>query len=177
MPRFRRVGRLTKGYHTRQVDAYVARVEVAINGHGVIPEVTAAQIRKAGFDLVRNGYNVSQVDTYLDKLEQRAIEAEAATRPYAPEPDTGGNLALLRSVLNRPLGDRAARAPRLSRGYHPREVDTFLDQVAHALDGEVELSADEVRSVVFHARRGGYSEDAIDDLLDQVVEVLLRQSV
>jgi DivIVA domain-containing protein len=65
---FRRVRGLGKGYDVGQVDAFFTR---ALGG-----SLTSAQVRSVGFDLVRGGYEVDQVDTALDGLEDRLAAAE-----------------------------------------------------------------------------------------------------
>ena len=47
--RFRRAGRLHKGYHRRQVDAFLNHVEVSLSG--VFPTPTASEVRQVGFEL------------------------------------------------------------------------------------------------------------------------------
>jgi DivIVA domain-containing protein len=39
----------------------------------------------------------------------------------------------------------------------------------------MQLTAEGVRTTGFKSRRGGYSEEAVDEMLDRVVEVLLVQ--
>jgi DivIVA domain-containing protein len=63
------------------------------------------------------------------------------------------------------------------RGYHPHQVDAFLQRVAATLDGADSLTADEVHNVVFvkpPIGQRGYSEDEVDAFLD-IVTVILRE--
>lgn len=185
---FPRASRFTRGYHPRQVDAFVQRAEAALrpDGHpGSSPRLTAADVRRAGFDLVRHGYDVRAVDTYLDRLEEQALRLEqalAATSQSASEaaPDaapgpTQEGVELADSLDGEP-GRRFARAGRLSRGYRPSDVDVFVDELLPVLRGDSDaISADGVRRSVFRGRRGGYSEAAVDDALDAAVDLLLRR--
>ena len=74
--RFRRVSRLRRGYHRRQVDAFLNHVEVSLGG--VFPPPTAAEVRQAGFELVHGGYAVEEVDEFLDELEERVLVRQGA---------------------------------------------------------------------------------------------------
>jgi DivIVA domain-containing protein len=170
--RFPRTKRWVKGYDPSQVDRFLTVAELALAGGR--DSVTAADIRRVGFDLVPGGYDVTAVDERLDELEARAVEVEQVFGGHA--------LGLDDESLQRPLGLRAgARFPRtgpLRRGYDPGEVDAFLARVGAVLDGSASpgerLSVEDVRCVVFRGRRGGYDEDAVDDYLDTVVDLLLR---
>ncbi len=63
--------------------------------------------------------------------------------------------------------------PVARRGYDPDEVDRFLIRVQRYFRESRPMSVDEVRKVVFHTRRGGYSEAQVDLLLDAVIDVML----
>ena len=141
-----RTGRAAgKGYQPRQVDAFVAQVEAALKG----PDAglaTPAKIRRAGFDLVRNGYQMAAVDAHLDLLERRALDAEAVGPGSRRRTRQRLRCERAAALCARPRGDRVDRAPRLRRGYHRREVDDFLDRIALALEGRAALGVDEVRA-------------------------------
>ncbi|OLR89980.1 hypothetical protein BJP25_03080 [Actinokineospora bangkokensis] len=71
-----------RGYHEDQVDAFLDRVEAALDGGAPI---TAAEVMQVEFDaapLVRRGYHEGQVDEFLDliveHLEQVERDAEDA---------------------------------------------------------------------------------------------------
>jgi DivIVA domain-containing protein len=173
--RFHRAGRLHKGYHRRQVDAFVNQVEVSLGG--VFQPPTATEVRQAGFELVRGGYDVAEVDEYLDVLEDRVILAQSATAGRRGRPDLGSEAAYLRDELSAPYMRRFPRARFFRRGYAVDDVDDFVDAVVATLDGSAEngeVSVEDVRRAPFTARRGGYREDAVDDAMDRVVEHLLQ---
>lgn len=174
--RFHRVGRLRKGYHRRQVDAFVNHVEVSLGG--VFAPPTATEVRQAGFELVRGGYDVAQVDEYLDVLEDRVILAQSATAGRRGRPDLGSEAAYLRDELSAPYMRRFPRARFFRRAYAVDDVDDFVDAVVATLEGSRgaagEVSVEDVRRAPFTARRGGYREDAVDDAMDRVVEHLLQ---
>lgn len=167
--RFPRVGRLHRGYHRRQVDRFIHRVEVSLQG--VLPPVSAAEIRRAGFELVHGGYDVAAVDAALDQLEERSTDAAAAGRRDRFDPES--EAATLREEVAAPYMRRFPRAAALRRGYDIDAVDDFLDGVADMLAGHQELLVEQVRSAAFPPRRGGYDEDAVDELLDRLVELML----
>jgi DivIVA domain-containing protein len=173
--RFHRAGHLHKGYHRRQVDAFVNQVEVSLGG--VFQPPTATEVRQAGFELVRGGYDVAEVDEYLDVLEDRVILAQSATAGRRGRPDLGSEAAYLREELSAPYMRRFPRARFFRRGYAVDDVDDFVDAVVATLDGSAEdreVGVEDVRRAPFTARRGGYREDAVDDAMDRVVEHLLQ---
>jgi DivIVA domain-containing protein len=169
--RFTRVGRLHKGYHCRQVDAFLDHVEVSLGG--VFPPPTASEVRQAGFELVRGGYTVVEVDEYLDALEERVLVAQGRLAGRRGRADPAGEADFLKAELTGPYMKRFARASTLRRGYHVDDVDDFVDRVVGALDGTDAVTVEDVRHVPFRPHRGGYREDAVDDAMDRVVEYLL----
>ena len=173
--RYPRVRRWRKGYHRGQVDAFVSNVEVSLSG--MIPMPTATDIRRAGFELRRGGYDTAAVDAALDDLESRVLAVQRLSAGRRARPDPGADAAVLREELSGPYMQRFPRSGFLRRGYDLDDVDEFVDRVLGALDGDgVEappMTVDDVRAVVFRPRRGGYREDAVDDALDHVVEHLM----
>ena len=168
------MSRLRKGYHRHQVDAFLNQVEVSLSG--VFPAPTAAQIRQAGFEMVHGGYDTQAVDAALDQLEERVLVRQGATGGRRGRVDVAGEAAFLREELAAPYMKRFPRASALRRGYDVDDVDEFLDLVLAALDGTATLTVEDVRSAPFRPRRGGYAEDAVDDTLDRVVELMLLQA-
>jgi DivIVA domain-containing protein len=169
--RFPRVSRLRKGYHRRQVDAFLSSVEVALGG--ALPPPTAAEIRQVGFEMVHGGYDPGAVDRALDTLEERVIAAHAMTAGRRGRFDPDGEAEVLCRELAAPYMQRFPRTRTLHRGYDVDDVDEFVDQVLTALRGEATVTAEQVRGAAFRPRRGGYREDVVDETLDRVVEHLL----
>jgi len=170
--RFPRCGRLHRGYHRKQVDAFVNDVELALGG--ALPSPTAAEIRRAGFELARGGYDTSAVDEALDALEERVLAAQGQTAGRRGRHDPAGEVDFLTTELTSPYMKRFPRAGALRRGYDVDEVDEFVDVVLAGLDASPPaLSIEDVRCAPFRPRRGGYREDAVDEMLDRVVELLL----
>ncbi|MEO7982072.1 MAG: DivIVA domain-containing protein [Sporichthyaceae bacterium] len=169
--RFRRAGRLRKGYHRRQVDAFLNHVEVSLSG--VFPPPTASEVRQVGFELVRSGYDVEEVDAHLDALEEKVVAAQSMTAGRRGKPDPDSESAYLREQLAASYMQRFPRAGTLRRGYQVDDVDDVVDRVVAALDGQGSLTLEEVRAVAFRPKRGGYREDAVDEAMDRVIEHLL----
>jgi DivIVA domain-containing protein len=170
--RFRRVSRLRRGYHRRQVDAFLNHVEVSLGG--VFPPPTAAEVRQAGFELVHGGYVVAEVDAFLDALEERVLLAQGLAAGRRGKVDQGSEAEFLKGELAGPYMRRFSRAGALRRGYHPDDVDEFVDRVVATLDGQDGVTVEQVRTAPFRPRRGGYREDAVDEAMDRVVEHLLQ---
>jgi DivIVA domain-containing protein len=170
--RFPRVSRLRKGYSRKQVDAFLHEVDAAMAG--LLPPVSAAEIRRVGFELARGGYDTVAVDTALDRLEEEVLRREAVAGSRRRRMDPSGEVEFIRAELTAPYMKRFPRAGALRRGYDVDDVDEFLDRVVAALeDGGADLAVEEVRSAPFRPRRGGYDEAAVDEALDRVVELLL----
>ncbi len=176
--RFPRAPGLAKGYDRKQVDAFLIRADLALQG--AVPTVTATEIRQAGFELVRRGYQVEAVDEVLDELELQAVLLAAATSRRG-RVDPVAEAAFLRKELSAPYMRRFPRLRFPRRGYDLDDVDEFIDRVCAALVTAVEsgalstggLTVAEVRTVAFRPKRGGYAEDAVDETLDRVVEMML----
>jgi DivIVA domain-containing protein len=166
---------LVKGYDVAQVEAFLQQ---AVNG-----TLRATDIRSAGFDLVRRGYDVTAVDAALDRLEddsgRRERDADQSRLgAHGFYDHVTGHARTLRDRLRRPHGDRFPRAATLAPAYDVTAVDELCDQLAEYFDGQLAMSADQVRTVSFQGRRGsrGYSEPSVDRFLDQVVEIMTQVS-
>ncbi len=170
--RFARVSRLRRGYHRRQVDAFLNHVEISLGG--VFPPPTAAEVRKAGFELVHGGYVVAEVDEYLDTLEERVLLAQGLMAGRRGKADPGSEAEFLKGELAGAYMRRFPRAGALRRGYDPDDVDEFVDRVVATLDGQDTVTVEQVRTAPFRPRRGGYREDAVDEAMDRVVEHLMQ---
>lgn len=169
---FPRAGRLRKGYHRKQVDAFLNQVEVALSGG--LPPPTAVEVRQAGFELVRGGYDMTAVDEALDALEERVLVAQGLTGGRRGRADPARDVDFLTAELAAPHMRRFPRARAFRRGYDVDDVDELIDDVVATLDVTgCATSVDGVRSAHFRPRRGGYREDSVDDMLDRLVELLL----
>jgi DivIVA domain-containing protein len=177
---FKRTGRASQGYHVDQVDAFFARARLAYEQAGARTAMTSRDVRRVGFDLVRGGYEVGQVDSALDRLEDafarrenekmRASLGEEATLQTLTE-----RARSLRGRLVRPDAERFDRGTGLTPAYDVRDVDELCARLLRYFEEGEPMSVDEVRRAVFRTRRGsrGYSEQQVDAFLDRVVEVMI----
>ena len=64
-----------------------------------------------------------------------------------------------------------------AQGYDVDQVDALLDRLRDTLDGDGDLTADDVRRASFGSADGreGYDEAQVDAYLDAAVDVLLRR--
>ena len=177
---FTRVGRLTQGYHVDQVDTFFTRARNAYEQAGERTAVTSQDVREVGFDLVRGGYDVGQVDSALDRLEDAFSrrEQEALRRRLGADAALEGlttRARTLRGRLTRPDGERFDRGAGLVPAYEPDDVDDLCRRLLAYFDDGQPMSVDEVRRAVFRTRRGsrGYTERQVDAFLDRVVEVMV----
>jgi DivIVA domain-containing protein len=192
--RFPRSSRWRRGYHRGQVDAFLAQVDLSLQG--TLPPMAASDVRQAGFELVRHGYAVAAVDAHLDELEERVLVVEGATSGRRGRTDQDSDVHFLRDQLDKPHMRRFPRSHMLRRGYDLDQVDELVDRVLARLgdagrdnagrdnagrdnagrDNEpVGLTVEDVRAAGFKSRRGGYAEQPVDETLDRVVELLLVQ--
>ncbi|UER53935.1 DivIVA domain-containing protein [Kineosporiaceae bacterium SCSIO 59966] len=177
---FSRTGRWARGYHVEQVDEFFDRARVAYEHAEAGAAVTSADVRRVGFDLVRGGYDVGQVDAALDRLEDAFARREqeglrARVGAQAALENLTTRARTLRGRLLRPDGDRFERATGFAPAYDPDDVDELCHRVLGYLDHGDPMSVDEVRRAVFRTRRGsrGYREEQVDAFLDRVVEVMV----
>jgi DivIVA domain-containing protein len=167
-----------RGYHRRQVDEFLAKVELSLQGN--LPPMAAADVRRAGFELVRHGYTVALVDARLDDLEERVLVVEGQTSGRRGRTDLESDMEFLRDQLGQAYMRRFPRSRMLRRGYDLDEVDAFVDRVLARFEAQSDnvarqLTVEDVRRTGFKPRRGGYAEESVDEMLDRVVELLLVQ--
>jgi DivIVA domain-containing protein len=187
---FSRTNRFTQGYDPEQVEDFFARARQAYEGvaeatgtHGgpaPAARLTAHEVRIAAFDLVRGGYDVHQVDSALDRLEdalaarerERLVQADGEKALFA---ELSRRAQALHGRLNRPDGQRFDRGQGFEPGYAPEDVDALCTRLLGYFNDGEEMSADEVRRAVFRTRRGtrGYREMQVDAFLDRVVEIMV----
>ena len=79
--------------------------------------------------------------------------------------------------LARPNGSKFRRIGALVQGYSPKEVDAFTKRLVDYFQNGKPMSVDQVRTVTFAAKRGGYQETQVDLLLDAVVDVMLARAL
>lgn len=184
MSRFALAGRYTRGYRPEQVDRFFEHAQAMYEGRiaADAPLLTSQQVRTVAFDLTPGGYDIHQVDTALDRLQDELalLERDRVRTLHGDETmieELERQAEALRDRLGRPAGQRFDRGESLAEvAYSPHDVDDLCDQVRGYLDGELSMSVDEVRRAIFRMRRGkmGYRESQVDAFLDRVVEVMVK---
>ncbi len=166
------------GYDVEEVERFLAdarRAYSAIDGGGL----TSDEIRHTAFRVVRrDGYSVRHVDAALERLEEafaarerdRAIAERGEDAYYRETRETAQEIV---DRLARPVGQRFRRVGILTRGYHPDDVDSFADRVSGYFQRGDAVSVENVRTIAFRSRVGGYDETQVDVLLDAVIRVML----
>jgi DivIVA domain-containing protein len=164
------------GYSTEQVEAFIGRARsqfAAPTESGV----TAHDIRNTEFDLVPGGYLPEIVDAAMDKLEDsfaaREIQHQKLEKgSYALDDRLARVVDLVKGRLLRPNGKRFSSTGFLLRGYSRKQVDALCAHLVRHFDSQAPITVDEVRRVVFNAKRGGYVEAQVDAFIDRVIEAL-----
>ena len=165
-----------KGYEKRAVDEFLARARSAFESENA--PLTASEVRRVAFPLVRRGYAIASVDAALGRIEDAfaAREREFAVNRGNAREWVGRTRETAQAVLDRlsrPRGRRFDRVSKLRYGYRVDEVDLVADKVARYLETGDSVTVEQVRSVAFRMQRGGYREAQVDAVLDAVVEVML----
>ncbi|MDL5487000.1 DivIVA domain-containing protein [Microbacterium wangruii] len=167
-----------KGYDVQAVDAFLEQARAAFESDPAEATLGSAEVRRAGFPLVRHGYVIAAVDAALGRIEDAfaAREREYALSRAGARAWVGRSRELAQEVLDRlarPRGRRFDRVSALRYGYRVDEVDIVADRLAAYLADGAPLTTDQVRTVAFRMQRGGYREAQVDAVLDAVVEVML----
>ena len=176
---FPRVRASKRGYAVDEVEDFLEEARRAYAADRSAPTVvTSESIRHTAFEMEKGGYSVAHVDAALERLED-AFAAREKERAFAEVGDQAW-FGRARSTaqealdrLDRPWGHKFKRMSALTLGYHPRDVDEFGEQLtAYFQDGKP-MSVDDVRTVAFRTRRGGYNEAQVDLFLDAIIGVML----
>jgi DivIVA domain-containing protein len=176
---FRRAKGTSKGYDTHQVDEFFARAQSIYEGNSD-EELGPEDVRTAAFELVRGGYDESQVDGALDRLDS------AFTRKHRAEfiAEHGQQAWLDKIVerattlydrLGRPDGEKFAPAEGGKLAYDKGHVDALAHRLADYFNDGTPLASSDVRHAVFTPVRGkkGYAMGPVDAFLDRALEVLV----
>jgi DivIVA domain-containing protein len=164
------------GYDQQQVDAFISMARQQYE-NPVSHLLSAERIRETEFDLVRGGYQVSAVDSALDRIEDaladREIQRKIESRGVESVRDLLVRLReIVQSRAERPKRKRFEGVTWPSRGYSKREVDKLCNLILEHIINEEKLTMAEVRRIVFSAQRGGYAENQVDAFIDRVVQIL-----
>lgn len=176
---FPRVRRFQKGYSVDEVEEFLESARVAYSAvPGSAEALDSDAIRRAAFRLARGGYSAEHVDRALERLEDAfaARERELARRELGEAAFNAQIRELAREIverLDRPHGQRFQRASFLSDGYDRKQVDAFGNRILGYFRENRPLPVEEVRTVAFRPRKGGYGEAQVDLVLDAVIRVML----
>ncbi len=173
---FPRAATKANGYVPEQVDAFIAKAREQYSN----PEsgqLEASDLRAIEFDFVAGGYSIGAVDSAIDRLEDSFAKRETARqRAKAGDAAVADHLArvveIIRARLNRPARKKFSSAGFLLRGYSKKQVDSLCSQIAIHFESQAAISVDDVRRVIFKAKRGGYVESQVDAFIDRVIEAL-----
>ncbi|THG31718.1 DivIVA domain-containing protein [Naasia lichenicola] len=166
------------GYQPDDVDAFLKAARRAYDAPIGTADIDAEAIRRAAFAMEKGGYSTVQVDAALERLEDAFAlrEREHARRISGDKAWFGEARQSAQEILERlgrPDGRRFRREGPLRIGYDKHEVDEFCDRLEAFFSKGAKLGIEEVRTVAFTPKHGGYAEWQVDLLLDHVVDVML----
>ena len=167
------------GYNVDQVEDFLEEARRAYTAdRGVLTVVNSESIRQMAFPMQKGGYSTSHVDAALERLED-AFAARERERAVAEQGDAAwfakarSSAQSILDRLARDKGKRFSRVSFLTTGYDPKDVDAFADRLVGYFQHGKPMSVDQVRTVVFRGKKGGYNETQVDLLLDSVIDVML----
>jgi DivIVA domain-containing protein len=176
---FPRSRRTKLGYRAEEVDQFLSVARRAYDAPpGTITGIDARTIRRTAFPMEKGGYSTAHVDAALERLEDafalrernHAVKAQGEKRWFSEARSTAAEIL---ERVSRPDGERFQHAGGLAIGYDIGEVDRFCARLQRYFKDGTPMAIDEVRTVAFLPRRGGYAEWQVDLLLDAVVDVML----
>lgn len=175
---FETVSVMKKGYDKDEVDDFFDLAREAYEGK-TDEYVTHRDIHTCVFDVVRGGYNTDQVDAAMNRLENAFVAREKQIAVAQ------GGLATWTGILNekaktlyprlgRPRGERFAH-PTKGVGYRAEDVDNLCANLVKFFDGQIKITASELRTVTFSDAKGkkAYDEASVDAFMSRAIEVLL----
>jgi len=169
------------GYSVEQVEEFLSHARAQYLD-AQQSEMDVKTIRATRFDLAKNGYSISVVDSAMEKLEdvfaQRELESKFRAVGYSSfHAETNELRDLLLARTTRKKGKRFARRVWPLRGYNRRQVDALCSLLANHLNQSSALALRDVRLTVFKPKRGGYAEYQVDACIDRIVELLQREAI
>jgi len=177
---FPRIRKSRRGYNVDQVEDFLEDARRAYSSEIPGPSVvTSESIRTTAFAMQKGGYSTTHVDAALERLED-AFASRERDRAFAPPggdaewySNARGTAQEILDRLARPEGNRFSRVSFLTRAYNVKQVDAFADRLVDYFQHGKPMSIDEVRLAAFTATRRGYTEQQVDLLLDNVIDVML----
>jgi len=176
---FATVAKGKTGYKPAEVNKFFDSARAAYEGRGD-DGFQPADIQTASFGLERGGYDTTEVDAALDRLEAAFIaRARSQYISYYGEPAWHAMLAdrarTLYPRLSRKPGERFAPPPKGMAGYKASEVDALCDRLTQFFDHDTPITAAQIRTAAFsHAKgKNAYAEAPVDAFFARAIEVLL----
>ena len=179
MASFKNVSKNKLGYEPTEVDAFILRARDHYNNVSA-QLVDWRDLTDHKFALTKGGYDIRAVDAAIDKLQDTFAERELSKKsnPFAAS-FSGSILTELRGLLlsraNRPKNHYFKRVNVFGVGYSRKEVNALMEVVQEFLEGEEILTLEDVRSLRFKVKRGGYIESQVDAYIGRLVEYLETQ--
>jgi DivIVA domain-containing protein len=169
---FRRLKGLRLGYEPGEVDEVADRIEASLRDQEYPPKVTVTQLHHQLFPLRAGGYDLWDVDRYLEQAiaalanHPCADPAESERARQLPATASHADAQELTGVVQLPAHRRFVRAPLWGLGYDMRQVDAFVDKAAKQF--HTWLTSEQARMVTFAPQWRGYDESDVDMWLDHV---------
>lgn len=169
-----------QGYDPAQVDDFMAQARAAYENEDGDAAFNEVKVREVAFKLVKNGYSMAAVDLVLERLEAGFVHRRRAkVMQEHGEDEWIKQVAQLASTiyprLDRPVGERFEQAPKGEYGYLKTEVDSFMDSLGRYFDGDLEMTSQQIKRVVFTPAKGdkAYAMAVVDAYLDRASEILI----
>ena len=168
------------GYEPAEVDDFISKARRQFEDASQTL-VSSSLARHATFKLVKGGYSIVAVDTAIDRLEDTFAQKEISQQlieqgDFALDDRLARFTESLQVRIQRPKSKRFKRASWPLRGYSAKQVDALCITIERFLVANSTLTAADVRSQLFKAKRGGYSESQVDAFLDRTIDVIQLRS-
>ncbi len=180
---FPTVSKLKRGYDQQEVDDFFEQARKAYEGGMSAEEFSSDQVRLAVFTLRRGGYDIADVDEALARLEAAFVQRDRTA--FVSEHGEAAwfekiadEATVLYPRLLRPKGERFLHPAEGGKGYDASEVDGTLDRLADYFEDREQLTADQMRAVVFKVAKGdqAYDEAQVDAFLGKAVYIMTAVS-
>ncbi|KOA62230.1 cell surface protein [Bifidobacterium animalis subsp. animalis MCC 0499] len=192
-----RVGKHSKGYDPRQVDAFVAQAHRLYDEGD--PSLTLASIQNASFAMVKGGYVPAKVDAMLDRLKSALCDKQTLAEiselgRVAWKAQMEDSLHELQRHADRDHGARFASGQHKALSYKRKQVDRLIDDImdkaayelsevttdgTHPAVGDdpyPNLNAKAIENAAFTVVKGprGYDQRQVDYYLATCADLLNR---
>ncbi|MCC6376124.1 MAG: DivIVA domain-containing protein [Microbacteriaceae bacterium] len=177
---FPRLRKSRRGYNVDQVEEFLVDARAAYGNAGGA-SLNSQDIRRTSFSMQKGGYSPTHVDAALERLEDAFAtrERDQARATVGDQAWFNQARAMAREIiarLDRVKKKRFRRVGFLSSGYDCKQVDELCDRLTRYFRQGEKISVEEIRTVAFRPKKGGYSETQVDLFLDATIEVILSVS-